>query len=140
MERKLPLILALSASLALVTACSSDTDVGSTPAPPSTSPATTSAVVEENPTVRAIKETFSDFSDPDYVNVSSALGMTTVDLFDPDWASSIATSKAAGTAPTDWEAQKSTLTTLTTDLPLLPDTSRAAVYVRSSEKDIAPYI
>ena len=131
MRKKLIWLLVLSALLTLGTACGAGDDVSSASPSPSSAPSSTPSAVED-PAITTIKERFSDLADSDHVNVSAALGMTTVDVFDPDWAATIAAAKGTGAAPADWESQKAALTELTTDLPLLSDTSNAVVYVRAS--------
>ena len=127
----LSLVLLLSASF--ITSCGTDLDIAAIPSasPLPTIISTPIATVE--PAVATIKETFSAYADAEYISVSSSVGMTVVYIFDPVLASSISAAKAAQTPPADWENLKTKLAELSTNLPLLADTTNAAVYVSASE-------
>lgn len=131
--KKFLLSALLILSFSFISSCGTNSSAVASP-PISTLTTTTPSPVEtEEPAITEIKETFSAYADEEYILVSASVGMTVVDIFDPNIASSISAAKAAQTPPADWESLKSELAKLSTDLPLLTGTTKAAVYVRSSE-------
>lgn len=136
MKTVFPLFLALCI---FCSACSSGSpDPSTTPdTPESAAPEvveSVSPVIDTSSEIDSeIKATFSAFCDISYVDVSPYGDMTTVSIYDPAVVLPVQESKSAGIAPANWEEIKASLIELSGTAPLLQDTTREAIYLKSSE-------
>ena len=113
-----------------LSACVAESDVKSVEPTPEQS----SISVPEIDSIKdEITDTFSSFCDTSFISVSALNMATTVSIYAPDIALEITNAKNAGIAPANWEEIKSTLIDLSEDTPLMQDTTRLTIYLRSSE-------